>query len=400
MQDGSVKKSTNSVSKLRSLGAIEKAKWVLIPIYKTQCTYIAVNADTILDMEFTSANLRYHMKYKTVSRGTHNAPFEETIFDYYTVESNVDDIDTFFNAIYNIMAFRYFKELYANSDGIDEYWFIDVPDLAITFYRGKKKINSICIRAEQDIETVPFDYSPADEMSAKIASNFGLLGADDWINLKNLTMSYNDHGKLEWEFNREAVQLFTRVHMVGIANPFTKSFTILKSKDYDACIAIESATIYVAPIDLTGFNVSFLPICYKYGAPMYECRYNDERIDAPTTLIFHDMGDRVKEVFAYESIADEDFAIFLDNLEYLFQIFTEGVRIHILSSDIDDEDDIDISKLMTSATVLVTMELTLTALECPTTTPLSINTDTYEDIKPSIKDVCKLIRINDKMRGR
>lgn len=400
MQDGSVKKSSHSVSKLRSLGAIENAKWVLIPIYKTQCTYIAVDADTILDMDFTSANLRYHMKYKTVERGAHNAPFEATIYDYYTVESDVTDIDTFYNAIYNIMAFRYFKELYANSDGIDEYWFIDVPDLAITFYHGKKKASSICIRAEQDVDSIPFNYSPMDEMSAKIASNFGLLGANDWINLKNLTISYDDHGKLKWEFNRENIQLFTRVHMVGIGNSFTKSFTLLKSKDYDACIAIESVAIYVAPIDLTGLDVSFLPICYKYGAPLYECRYNDERIDAPSTLIFHDMSERVAEVFSYESIADEEFAVFLDNLEYLFQVFTEGVRIHILGSDSQEDDEVTISKLMTSATVLVNMELTLTALECPATTPLSINTDTYEDIKPTIRDVCKLIRVNDKMRGR
>ena len=112
------------------------------------------------------------------------------------------------------------------------------------------------------------------------------------------------------------------------------------------------------------------------------------------------MSERVAEVFSYESIADEDFAVFLDNLEYLFQVFTEGVRIHILGSDSQEDDEVTISKLMTSATVLVNMELTLTALECPATTPLSINTDTYEDIKPTIRDVCKLIRVNDKMRGR
>lgn len=396
MMDGKVIKTKKSIRKIRALGLLSGAKWVLLPIYKTLYTYIAVDADTIIHLDFDRVIMRYHMKYKTVGRGEHNAPIEDTIFDYYTVESEITSIETFYNAIYNIMAFRYFKELYANSDGIDKYWFIDVPDIAISFYKGKKSYSKLCIRSEQAVDEVPFDYSPADEMSARIASNFGLLGHNDWINLNNLTMSYDKEGAIRWRFSREAIQVFTNVYKVGIANPFTKAFTLLKSRDYDASLAIETTSIFVTPMDLSGLDISFLPICHKYEIPLYQTDAPQGDIDSPSTLVFHDLSYRVYEVFSFESITGEEYAVFLDNLEYLLQIFTEGVRVHILEGA-DKDDEIAFSKLMTSATVLVTMELNIIAVDHPAEVlNLTINTDSYEDRKPTIKDVCKLIRLHDK----
>lgn len=395
-QNHDVIKSKSTIAQLKREGALDRTEWVLIPIRNTSATYIAVDATTILSQNFDYADVRFHMKMKDLYRADKNDPREITLYDYYTTTLHADTIEELYNALYNVMVFRYIKELFGDTDSVDTFWFIDVADLEISLFKNQKRIKHFYVEAEKCADEVPFEYSATDEMSARIAQYFGLKSADSWITMANIYFKKDKKG-LKWYETNKPVDLFSDVYAILDSNPFAKSFVMLRADAYDAALRMHNAMLYITPVALSGDTIDYdvLPIASAYGLSKYEFndgKYADDNADA-ALQIYHDYSPgNIPEIFSFD-IKDESGIMFmLDNLTYIMQVYLEGIKVWM--SDIDNRDDLQYYQHR--ATLVANMIIDLeSAKGHPSDNQLVIYTDPYEDYPPNLAEVCYLLELQE-----
>lgn len=338
-RDHTMQKSKKTLAKLKSKGALQSVQWVLIPIQNTSATYIAVDADTISITDFGSADIRFHMKLKNLtraSRASNNALYETTLWDYYTTTIHAESFEEFYNALYNILIFHYIKELYGNSDSTDTYWFLDVVDLEINIFNGRKKIDHFYIEAEQDAEDVPFDYEASESMSTAIINHFGLAYPNNILSMPNLYFRTTDDG-MRWYERNGPVELYSTIDSVLWANIFTRSYVMLTDDQCDVLTRMRFATLYISPIDMTYFRdrIEMLPIAAYYGLKKYDIRDwrgEEDLFSEPSTMLYHDFGSCCMEIFSIQELDTEQIPFMIDNLYYIAKSFHEATTVNIVTS--------------------------------------------------------------------
>lgn len=398
-QNHDVIKSKSTIAQLKREGALDRTEWVLIPVQNTSATYIAVDATTILSQDFDYADVRFHMKMKDLYRADKNNPTEITLYDYYTTTLHANTIEELYNALYNVMVFRYIKELFGDTDSVDTFWFIDVADMEISMYKNRKRVKHFYVEAEKSADEVPFEYSATDEMSARIASYFGLKNADSWITMPNIYFKKTKDA-LKWYETNKPVDLFSDIHSILESNPFAKSYVMLRTDAYDAALRMHNAMLYVTPVAISfedKIDYEVLPIAAAYGLEKYDFRADGvsgcDSEDAAMP-IYHDYGSGggIPEIFSFD-IKDESGIMFmLDNLTYIMQVYLEGIKVWMAGVEETD----DLQRFKDRSTLVVNMIIDLESPKChPSDNQLIIYTDPYEDYPPNLTEVCYLLELQE-----
>lgn len=404
-RDKSVKFTKKKLAQVIAKGMLSGVEWVLIPIYRTGCSYIAVAADTLLIQQFKMAHIKFHLMYKEIGRAGHNynEPEENTLYDYYVTEMSAYTQEELYQVLYQVGVFRYIQEFYSKSDYVDTFWYMSMDDISVELYDGKGKVfDHFEFRQSTDgCDDVPFNYSRFGELCRMMAHHFGLIGPDDELVLHNISINYNERrGGYTWKVHKEPVQLFSNVAYVGVANAHTKSFTLLTDDEYDQSLRMQNGQLFVVPICLYDYEKEVLPsgmaLCHQYNIPKYRFgEWNggyDPTEDFLDTL-YHYYGSAAGEIYGMDFYDAEEMMLLIDNLYFVMQVYTEGAKI----SGIRDCNLDDIQSLSACSNCVVELIVHLDSPKGnPSDNDLIIVTDYYEDYPPDMKRVSYLLQLEGK----
>lgn len=367
-------------------------QWVLIPIYQTGYTYIAVAGDAFLGSTFDHATIRLHMQYRLVShQGKTLGPSERVWYDYYTTTMEVEQLEDFYQALYNVMAFRYMQEISGCTDNIDEMWYMAVEDIAIKLYDEKgKKYDSFeySLHTGED-DDVPFNYDRFLSLCNELSDHFMLGKIVSGMQAPNMVLEKTREGDIIWKASKQNIDMRSSLHRVCIANWDTGGYTILKPDDYDQLLRLSKGEVFITPISLLDdpCRYSALPVAYDFNLPKYSFdRYND-----PDSSEVHEhYGPQVYGVLTMSIFEAESIIVFLDNFHFVYRVYHEGTKVAV--AHMADRDDLE--NLAHHCTTLIECFFDLESNDGhPSDRQFIIRTDPYEDNPVSLKEVIQLLKL-------
>lgn len=405
-----VRFSKKSIRHLIAKDKLSTTRWVLIPVQETSATYIGVDASKITERPFTTAMIRYHLRFKRGMKvPPENAELSENgvsvAYDYMTTTIAATSVEELYQAIYNMMVLKYIRTLTDGANDTDESWFMDMEDISVTFLdKDDNTIDQFQVR-HRDYAKKGNDFQASNKVYWEICDYFGLYypaakwSTDTllWETCANLTFEMRTD-KLVWVEHRGTIQLFQRVKYIGIMSADTRAFIILTDKEYDQIPRIHDAAVFVTPITLYESTnpYPYLPICSMYGMPKYEFYpdiANNSMDDSGPDMLYNDFASRVYDILTFYIYGCEDTAIFLDNIFYLLQVLFEGCKIWTASCAGRD----DIENMGTDCTVYLNIAIEMVE-DSPAECSLTIHTDVFEDYLPNIKEVAYLLQLEEDQR--
>lgn len=401
-RDHTVVRRKKTIRELIQAGKLDKAKWVLIPIMSTSCTYLAVDRDTLLAQQFSTATIRFHLNFRVINGyrkdGKSSLEKDEVRYDYYTTSMTANTPEELYQALYQVGAYRYIQELFSTSDYADEFWYISVEDMEIALYdeRGKTIDHFQFSQHSESSEDIPFLYSRFADLARAMSTHFGLIGPEDDMVLHNLYMEHKN-GTLMWRQSSTPVDLTSNMRWIGVGNAKSKSFTVLNRDEYDQCLRMGNGAAFMTPISLYDYTNSFfyLPVCHAFSLPKYsfDTSFIDGEDNDSGLAVFEFFGPSVYDTFGFTIYDAEDIILLLDNCKTFMQIYQEGSKI--ILADYADRDDIE--NLNLEATVFLQVTI---GLENNRGTPADYNliiySDAFEDYPPNIKEVAYILQLESK----
>lgn len=366
-------------------------EWVLIPIYQTSYTYIAVAGDAFLGSTFGHASIRLHMQYRMVSHQSKTpGPSEKVWYDYYTTTMEIDTLDDLYQALYNVMAFRYMQELSGCTDNVDEMWYMAVEDIAIHLYdkKGKEYDSFTYSLHTGESDDVPFNYDRFLSLCNALAEHFMLGKIISGMQAPNMVMEKTKEGDIIWKASKQNIEWRSSLHRVCIANWDTGGYTILKPNDYDQLLRISKGEIMIAPISLLDdpCRYSALPVAYDFDLP----KYSFDRHNYDSSIVYEHYGPQIYGMLTMTLYEAEGCIVFLDHFHFIYRVYHEGTKIAIAHMAGRD----DLEHLAHQGTTLIECFFDLESHEGhPSDNQLIIATDPYEDSPVTLKEVIQLLKL-------
>ena len=397
--NGRIASSKKTIAELIHSGEMAALDYILIPIWKTSATYVAVDRDIFLTGQFSRGVIRYHLQYRLIDRSLKNNPMEYTKYDYYPTFIDVTTYEELYQAIYQVGVFFYNQELFGYTDRIDSYWHISVEDIEVTLWNADNKVMDHIEQRQlshQDMD-VPFHYERFNELVEKLYEHFGIFGAHEGALADSYYLRFYQEGDhREWKITKTPVELLANITHVGRYNPSSRGFVILKRDEYDAALRLQNGFAYISPIYLWDESNPYdcLPIAHYFNLPKYRIGpwNGEEDIEQdPGFVIFETLGPFVYDTFAISLFDPDDIIAYLDHSQYFMSIYHEGIKV--MMADSADEDNLAMFHDM--GTVLYQLVTELDSSEMvPSENNFIIYSDPFEDYPPSIKEVTYLLQLH------
>lgn len=402
-KDESVVTTKKTIQKLWSTGALNKSKWVLIPIASTLCSYIAVDGDSFIGRPIAAASVRYHMQLMRVLYSRGETPETKVVYDYYPTAIECQSVEELYNVLVQVGIFRYWQAANGSGDYLDEMWYLAVTEIEVTSYDDSGKVIDKFHSMMKVDRNVPFEYDIYGELWKNICIHYSLMDYDTENFMQNLVIS-GSKGEYHWYLHRIPLQHYDNVDYVGIGCAYTKTFTLLSVKDYITAMDIQSVNFFIMPLNLIGYEQQLpelLTPAHALDIPKYSfSRSSADDYSDILTELEHQFGGSIHEIFSFTIYDPDDVVLALEFSQFNLRIYHEGIKSYQCS--MRDANDVDACAL--STTVLAEYILNLEFGETyPTdqSCQMSIVTDVYEDNVIRLDEILYLIHLKrDEVKNR
>lgn len=431
-RDHTVCTTKKTIAEMRRDHELEKYQWILIPIQAMSSSYVPVDTRILSTLNFTDAEIRFHMKLKTRARAASVSKTRVTddefgmmgecwdtqdedfvLWDYYTTSVTAQTVEEFYNAIYNILAFSYVKELQGLTDSDDIVW-MDVVDLELTFQRDGRDTDHVVIRSEQGSEDVPFDCDVSDHMCASLVERFGIGLRPSQCNMGMPNLYFKSaNDRTEWVATTSPIDLTRDVTTILVGNYAARSYVMLKAWEYDQLLRMQNGMMYISPIDMRyqdDFDYDMLAVAAYYKLLKYELRMwggDEDLYEEPGTRVYHDY-ESMCDITNIQVLDTDDIIALVEHLDFVFKVFHESISVMIscerrANERCANDDDLFMPAQNSMdphlhSTVFANLVIDITkGRESPTEdTQLVIYTDCYEDRLPNLQEMAYILK-NDEL---